>query len=253
VLPTFNRAATLPRAIDSVLAQTWTDWELIVVDDGSSDGTTELLAGYDDPRIRSVCHETNRGVTAAKNTGFDQILGDWLVMLDSDDEMVPEALESLATVAATTGAEAITCNCRDSRTGEMTGHGWDADGWKAPADLTRIRGEHWGMTKTSLLGSQRFDERIPGFEGILWLKITYAAGRRYYTHKALRIYHKEGQDRVSTTSRSRLQELAIYRYIGEDEEYLRALHAINPERYKRVMRKVRQGRLLARLGRARSV
>ena len=45
----------------------------------------------------------------------------------------------------------------------MTGHGWSSDGWKDPAELSQTSGEHWGMTKTSLLGQMRFDERIPGW------------------------------------------------------------------------------------------
>ncbi|MGZ4199133.1 MAG: glycosyltransferase family 2 protein, partial [Thermoleophilia bacterium] len=123
VLPTANRAATLPRAIASVLRQTFTDWELLVVDDGSTDDTAAILAGYDDPRIHVYRHDRNRGVTAAKNTGFDHITGEWFVMVDSDDEIVPEALAVLHETAATTGAAAITCNCTDSRTGQMSGRG----------------------------------------------------------------------------------------------------------------------------------
>lgn len=59
VLCTFNRAGTLSEAIDSILAQTYQDWELIIVDDGSTDGTRELLADYTDKRIRSIFLQEN--------------------------------------------------------------------------------------------------------------------------------------------------------------------------------------------------
>ena len=103
VLPTYDRAATLPRAIDSILVETYPDWELIVVDDGSTDTTAEVMAAYHDPRIRVLRHDTNRGVTVAKNKGFDHLRGEWFVMLDSDDEMVPDALRTLLSVAERTG------------------------------------------------------------------------------------------------------------------------------------------------------
>ena len=246
VLPTYNRSTTLPRAIDSVLAQSFADWELVLVDDGSSDDTAAVLARYDDPRIKVFRHERNRGVTAAKNTGFDHIAGEWFVMLDSDDEMVPEALAVLMETAEKTGASAITCNCTDTRTGEMSGRGWDADGWKEPADLAQISGEHWGMQKTALLGSSRFDERLPGMEGILWLKVTHRAGRRYYLHRALRIYHTEGSDRISSRGRRSIREQAdIDCAIGDDEEYLRILSVANPQKCHRVVRRVWRARVVS--------
>ena len=70
VIPTYNRAGTLKRAIDSVLNQDYRNIEVIVVDDASSDGTGEILAAMSDPRLRVVVHDTNRGVAAATNTGI---------------------------------------------------------------------------------------------------------------------------------------------------------------------------------------
>jgi glycosyltransferase involved in cell wall biosynthesis len=246
VLPTYNRAGTLARAVDSVLAQTHLDWELVIVDDGSTDDTQALLAGYDDARLRVVRHDRNKGVTAAKNTGFDAMRGDWFTILDSDDEMVPEALEALAATAAQTGASAITCNCLDSQTGEFAGHGWDGDGWKEAAELAQVSGEHWGLTKTSLLGDTRFDERLPGYEGVLWTKVTRRAGRRYYLHKALRVYHTEGKDRVSTSAagHSFVDMLRADLALSEDHEYLECLAASNPQQLARLRRQTLKARIV---------
>ena len=91
IIPTYNRAHCLGRAVDSVLGQTFTDFELIVVDDGSTDGTGELLEAYGE-RIR-VIRQANRGVSAARNAGILSSRGEWIALLDSDDTWLPRKLE----------------------------------------------------------------------------------------------------------------------------------------------------------------
>lgn len=94
VIPVFNRAHTLHRAIDSVRMQDVTDWELIVVDDGSTDGSADIPASYGDARIRSIRHDTNRGAAAARNTGVRAARGRYIAFLDSDDEWLPGKLRA---------------------------------------------------------------------------------------------------------------------------------------------------------------
>lgn len=91
VIPTYNRVSVLERAIRSVLGQTFRDFELVVVDDGSTDATPELLARFDG-KLRPVFQE-NRGVAAARNTGIGLSRGELLAFLDSDDEWLPHKLE----------------------------------------------------------------------------------------------------------------------------------------------------------------
>lgn len=93
VLPTYNRAGVLRDSIESVLNQTYADFELIVVDDASTDDTESIVAGLEDSRIRYVKHEVNRGAAAARNTGIDEARGDVVAFQDSDDEWLPEKLE----------------------------------------------------------------------------------------------------------------------------------------------------------------
>lgn len=90
IIPTFNRAGMVGEAIDSVLTQDFLNFELIVVDDGSTDGTREILNLYRE-QIR-VCHQPNRGVSAARNTGIRMAKGQWIALLDSDDLWLPEKL-----------------------------------------------------------------------------------------------------------------------------------------------------------------
>lgn len=91
ILPTFNRADVIGRAIKSVQAQTFTDWELIIVDDGSTDDTAMVVRDLD-PRIRYI-YQDNKGVSSARNTGLDQSRGQYIAFLDSDDEWLPHFLE----------------------------------------------------------------------------------------------------------------------------------------------------------------
>lgn len=93
IIPTYNRAQTLSRAINSVLQQTYPSLELIVVDDGSTDNTSEVVKSFNDPRIRFVCHGRNRGASAARNTGIKEAKGEYIAFNDSDDEWLPQKLE----------------------------------------------------------------------------------------------------------------------------------------------------------------
>jgi glycosyltransferase involved in cell wall biosynthesis len=94
IIPTFNRAYCIERAIGSALAQTHPHLEIVVVDDGSTDNTAELMrARYgSDPRVRYV-HQANGGVCAARNTGFEEATGSFVALLDSDDAWKPWKLE----------------------------------------------------------------------------------------------------------------------------------------------------------------
>ncbi len=95
IIPTFNRAGTLPRAIDSVIAQTVDLWEIILVDDGSTDDTCKVIKTYErklGDRLR-VISQANRGASAARNAGIDAASLTYVAFLDSDDEYLPTKLE----------------------------------------------------------------------------------------------------------------------------------------------------------------
>ena len=94
ILPTHNRVQLLGRAIYSVLNQTFTGLELIVVDDGSTDSTQEFLHSIADPRLRIVTLESRKGATAARNVGISSAKGAFIAFQDSDDEWFPEKLAS---------------------------------------------------------------------------------------------------------------------------------------------------------------
>ncbi len=87
IIPAYNRAAMLERALSSVFSQDFSDYELIVVDDGSTDGTPEMLTMYRDDI--TIIRQQNRGVSAARNAGLRHARAPWILFLDSDDEYLP--------------------------------------------------------------------------------------------------------------------------------------------------------------------
>ena len=100
VIPTYNRKHTLPRALDSVLAQSYQPFEIIVIDDGSNDGTFDLIKSkYPSINLleshkpsKSLKGYSQKGVSVARNVGIKQSKGDWIALLDSDDEWIPDKL-----------------------------------------------------------------------------------------------------------------------------------------------------------------
>ena len=105
VVPTHNRGDLLPRLLRSVLAQRDVDFELVVVDDGSSDHTPQVLTRCQDRRVRVVRHERARGVSAARNSGTEQARGRWVAWCDDDDVWAPDKLRlQLQSLAETPGA-----------------------------------------------------------------------------------------------------------------------------------------------------
>lgn len=93
IIPVHNRASQVCRAIDSVLAQTLDDFELIVVDDASTDQTEDVVRSVTDPRIQYLKHDTNQGAATARNTGVHASSGEYVSFLDSDDQWAPRRLE----------------------------------------------------------------------------------------------------------------------------------------------------------------
>lgn len=93
IIPVFNRKELLPRALNSVLQQSYHNLEILVIDDGSTDGVGELPLLFQDMRVRYIRLETNCGVSKSRNTGIANAKGSWIALLDSDDEWVPQKID----------------------------------------------------------------------------------------------------------------------------------------------------------------
>jgi glycosyltransferase involved in cell wall biosynthesis len=105
IIPAYNREAFIERAVSSALSQTFPDMEVIVVDDGSSDGTARKIAALvrSDERVRYLRHEENRGAQAARNSGIREATGAFIAFLDSDNEWLPHKLERQMALFANCG------------------------------------------------------------------------------------------------------------------------------------------------------
>jgi len=108
ITPAYKAARYIGQAIESVQAQTLTDWEMIIVDDASPDETAEVVKRYlDDPRIKLIRSERNRGECGARNLALEAAQGEWIAVLDADDWFAPERLERLWRFAQEKGATVV--------------------------------------------------------------------------------------------------------------------------------------------------
>lgn len=134
IIPAYNAVQWLPDAVNSILAQTYGKWELIIVNDGSTDGTADLAKGFGDPRI-TVVDQANQGVSAARNTGIKRSTGELICFMDADDAMAPQNLAVKVQAIAEHGvdwvfADIVVCDEALQPTGRVM-PGTDGDVLKA--------------------------------------------------------------------------------------------------------------------------
>ena len=95
IIPLYNKATSIKRTIHSVLSQSYTDFELIIINDGSTDNSAEIVnKQFYDKRIRYI-YQDNAGVSSARNRGIKEAIGEWILFLDADDVLYPNALKIL--------------------------------------------------------------------------------------------------------------------------------------------------------------
>ena len=177
IIPTFNRKHTLQRAIDSVLAQTFKPYEIIIVDDGSKDGTKEwLLQNY--PSVQYI-HQPNNGVSSARNKGIQISQGSWIALLDSDDEWMPEKLEYQSRFLEM-NRDSSFCHTNEIwirngvRVNQMKKHKkYGGDIFKYCLDICRISPSSSIIKKDVFEEVGAFDESLTVCEDYdLWLRVT---------------------------------------------------------------------------------
>ena len=215
VIPTYNRARFLRGAVRSVLEQTFQDFEIVIVDDASSDDTREVVASLEDPRIRYVRLEQNRRIAAARNTGVSSSTGEYIAFLDDDDEWRPGKLEQqvriLDSCASTVGAVYTAFARVDVATGEAVGVITPV---KRGHILHELCGRNWVGTASTVCVRRRcfdevglFDESVEfGEEYDMWIRIAHRFDFRYID-EALVVYglHARRLSRSFTVMKSGLK------------------------------------------------
>jgi glycosyltransferase involved in cell wall biosynthesis len=233
--PTFNRAGTLARVYDSLRAQTFRDFEWVIVDDGSEDGTRELVAGWAASAGFPLRYfwQRNAGKPAATNRGVAEARGELFLIADSDDSFVPRALERFwhhwqaipeGERHRFSGVTALCCDERGALLGDpFPSSPLDATWWEIHYRHA-LRGEKWGFHRTSVFREFPFPvdpgtRHVP--EEVVWRAIS----RRYMTrhvNELLRMYRRDGADQLTRMSpRSWARFRGFYaRRLYEDRAWL---------------------------------
>lgn len=107
IMPTYNSEAYIKQALRSVFDQSYSNWELIIVDDGSSDSTVDIARNYQDRRLKILKNSCNQGVSYSRNRGIKEARGKWIALLDSDDWYAPKRLEKLVSVGDCQDADLV--------------------------------------------------------------------------------------------------------------------------------------------------
>lgn len=203
VIPVYNREDTIKRAVDSVLCQTYSDIEVIVVDDGSTDNTVRIVSEYQDKRVRIICQKERGGANKARNTGIVNAEGEYIAFQDSDDEWFPDKLRNQIDLMEREKFQACYCahNLIEDGKATITIPSDYQDTDKYQVHLQEIL-RHYNVISTqtlvirhellSRLGTQYFDEdmfRLQDYEFVL--RIIKATEIGYVNRALVNVYRVE--------------------------------------------------------------
>jgi len=216
VIPTHNRSRLVVRAVKSVLAQQGVDLEVIVVDDASRDDTAKVVGSLTDPRIRFLAHETNRGASAARNTGIGMAGGEYIAFLDSDDEWLPG--KAAAQAAVLTGDPAVgLVYCGFRTVDEEMDLGIDRNIEVHRGDVFGDLLRGWCPDTTSMLMARRdlleevglFDTSLAGFQDYDLLLRLSRVTRFDLVEERLVVKHEHGGPQLTTDTAARQRALEV--------------------------------------------
>ena len=233
---TYNRAYIVERAIASVLKQTYSDYEIVIVNNGSIDNTKEVLSKYEGhEKIRIFHLAENRQCPGGHNYGFDQMRGEWFGAIGDDDTLMENAFETMLNVLDEVDPTitAITSNSLDSTTQKFSGFGLDKDQYLSLEKIVQqTSGEFFALNKLDLLGDLRFNEKLLGEENALWYQVD-AKAKRYYIHQALKVWYTDSED--SETSRYQTFDLnarsILFKELLKEDPYWKILKQYDQYRY----------------------
>lgn len=229
IIPMYNAAGYLKRCLDSVLAQNYTDLEIILIDDGSKDNTEDISKEYEAKDQRIVyCHQVNSGVSKARNKGMELACGEYISFLDADDYIAPDYFKNMMEAARKTNADICYCkpyNVDVSGNDISNKSNWNYDGkifsidpqnydWTAPNAHFVVWG---GIYKAECLENLYFSEELSvGEDTWFFAKMLKNASRVVVLNERLYYYcHIEGSAVRSGFSDKRYSELKAWEMICE--------------------------------------
>jgi glycosyltransferase involved in cell wall biosynthesis len=201
IVPVYNRAGEVARALRSCLAQTFTDFEVVLVDDGSTDDSVAVIRSFDDPRIRLIVHEQNRGRCPARNTAMAAARGQWFIFFDSDDELLPHALEVIHrdAVDAPESVNMLRYMCKDPQGVLSPEPPYVRETWTYERYIRAleesIRGEALPASRTSTFPAVAFPEGHA--EEALYHLDLGLLGMSMTSPEVVRIYHQDAPNQIT--------------------------------------------------------
>lgn len=245
VMPAYNCEKYVAKAIDSVLAQTYKNWELLVLDDGSKDNTFQIINefGRKDSRIKPLKNEKNMGVSATRNRGIELASGDWIAFLDSDDMWEPFKLEKQLRVADKSLAEFIFTG-----SSYINEQGEPFKGiFEVPEKVTykKLR-NHNVISCSSVIVKKKYFENIKMEKDemhedyAVWLKILKLGVIAYGVNEPLLIYRISRNSKSGNKIRTVKMTYKVFRFIGINpigSAYFMVRHVVaSVEKYRRIFR-----------------
>ena len=222
VIPLYNKGALIKRTLDSVLAQSFQDFEIIVVDDGSKDDSADYVKAYSETRVKYF-YKANGGVSSARNYGIEKASHEWIVFLDADDELLPNALETIHTmihkypnIKFVVGknvwvkqGQSLNANLLESKrktrkavhTNSPHFHIWKLKFYSAPRNTA--------IHKSLLLDNNVFDERMSFYEDYEFTLRLMSHRSVVYTTEPVAIYYQD-ETGLSGSSHPIEKEMAYY-------------------------------------------
>lgn len=232
VMPAHDNASTIGEAIESVLRQTRSDWELIVVDDGSSDGTADVAESVADPRVCVVREQTNRGPAAARNRGISLAQAPLICTLDSDDLWLPQYLETMASAleanpdVSVAFTDAWVLNETTRRVRKKSAMAFQDPPESVPEDaeafLVELLRRNFIYNSVAarceaLRSVGGYDERLwVGEDWELWLRLAAAGFRFIRIPQLLAVYRQRTDSLMSDAERRAASRQEVYRIVAEE-------------------------------------
>ena len=221
-MPAFNAAKTIRASIESVVNQTYKDWELIVIDDYSADNTTELVKSIDDSRIRLIINEQNLGTSSTRNIGIIEAISDWIAFLDSDDIWHKDKLEKHLHFIIKTNADiSYTGTSYMNKSGQISKYNLPAVQEFNYKNLLRrnIMSCSSVIVRRELMKTALFEKGFIHEDYVAWLKILRKVEYAYGLNEPLLIYRLSANSKSSGRIHSAIQTYGAYRAVGYNKIY----------------------------------